>query len=170
MLKETLVNALSDQVNAEYFSAYLYLSMYAEAERMGFKGIANWLRIQAKEEIAHGSNMLNHIIERGASPTFKDIKFIPIEYKNMESIFEKVLSHERYVTELINNIATLAMKENDHATYNFIMWYVNEQIEEESTAADILTKIKMIGDNSGLLYNLDTEMGTRTFVAPFQTT
>jgi len=167
MIKDVVVKALSDQVNAEYYSAYLYLTMSAQADRLGFKGFANWLFVQAQEEMAHGTHILQHILERNAAPDFADIKVSDFVFENPEAIFEKVYSHEQHVTELINNIASIALRENDHATYQFITWYVNEQVEEEATADELLTKIKRVGDNSGLLYNIDVELATRVFTNPF---
>lgn len=169
MLKPSLSNVLSEQVNAEYYSAYLYLAMSAYADRAGFKGVANWLYVQAQEEMAHGTHIYQHLLERGATPTFADIKVPQTEYENIEAVFAKTLAHEQHVTELINNIASIALRENDHATYSFILWYVNEQIEEEATADELLTKIRHIGDNKALLYNLDTELAARVFNNPFAT-
>jgi ferritin len=167
MLSEKMTKALSDQVNAEYYSAYLYLSMSAFAENAALKGFANWLFIQAQEEMAHGTHMYQYILERGAVPSFSAIAQPPVSFSGITEIFEKVLAHEQKVTESINNIATLAMQENDHACYQFIMWYVNEQVEEEASAGDILSKVKMIGENKGLLLNLDNEFAARIFVNPF---
>ena len=167
MLTEKLAKALSDQVNAEYYSAYLYLCMSASADRMGLKGTANWLFVQAQEEMAHGTHMYHYILERGAMPAFKNVEAPDAAYGNLKEVYEKVCAHERHVTELINEIATIAMKENDHAGYNFISWFVNEQVEEESTADKILTKIKYIGDNPDMLYNLDNDLAARVFVNPF---
>ncbi|MDR2662950.1 MAG: ferritin, partial [Treponema sp.] len=154
-------------VNAEYYSAYLYLAMSAQADRAGFKGIANWLFIQAREEMAHGTHLYQHILERGAAPSFKEIKAPELSPGGIREIFEKVLAHERHVSSLIDSIATLAQKEEDHATYNFILWYVNEQIEEEATAEEILAKIKLTDSHPGLLFSLDAELGSRTFTDPF---
>ena len=167
MIKVSISNVLSEQVNAEYYSAYLYLTMSAYADRAGFKGIANWLFVQAQEEMAHGTHIYQHLLERGATPSFAEIKLPPTHFDSIQAVFEKVLSHEQHVTSLIDNIATIALSENDHATYNFILWYVNEQIEEEATADELLTKIKMVGDNTALLYNLDAELATRVFSDPF---
>ncbi|MDR1616091.1 MAG: ferritin [Syntrophomonadaceae bacterium] len=167
MIKENIAKALSDQVNAEYYSAYLYLIMSSYADRAGFKGIANWLFIQAQEEMAHGTHIYQHILERGGVPVFADIKKPEIALDSIQDVFKKVVAHEEYVTSLINNIATMALKENDHASYNFIMWYVNEQIEEEASANEILNKISFIGDNLSLLYNLDLELSARVFTDPF---
>jgi ferritin len=167
MIKNAVLKVLSEQVNAEYYSAYLYLTMSAQADRAGFKGFANWLFIQAQEEIAHGTHIYQHILERGATPSFAEIKVPQTVFESMEAIFEKVYLHEQHVTELINNIASIALHENDHATYQFITWYVNEQIEEEATADELLTKIKYIGNNTGLLYNLDVQLAARVFTDPF---
>ena len=167
MLKTSLSKVLSEQVNAEYYSAYLYLTMSAYADRAGFKGFANWFFVQAQEEMAHGTHIYQHLLERGATPVFADVKVPQNNFKSLEEPFAKTLEHEQHVTELINNIATIAMQESDHATYQFMLWYVNEQIEEEAAAEELLTKIRLIGDNTALLYNLDAELATRVFVDPF---
>jgi ferritin len=167
MIKDSLVKALSEQVNAEYYSAYLYLAMSAYADRAGYKGIANWLFIQAQEEMAHGTHLYQYILERGAAPSFKEIKAPEISFNSIKEVFEKTLAHERYVSGLISGIATLAQEEKDHATYNFIMWYVNEQVEEESTADEILSTINLAGGHPGLLFDLDGKLGARTFTDPF---
>jgi len=167
MISQNLATALSDQVNAEYYSAYLYLSMSACADEAGLKGVAHWLFVQAQEEMAHGTNMYQYILERGAKPAFAEIKTPPSDFSDVKQIFEEVLAHEQIVTQRINAIATMAMQEHDHACYQFIMWYVNEQVEEESSASDIVSKVQMIGDNKGLLLALDQELAARTFVNPF---
>jgi ferritin len=167
MIKDSLVKALNDQLNAEYYSAYLYLSMSAYAEHTGFKGIANWLFIQAREEMAHGTHIYHYILERGALPVLVDIKAPATSYSGVKDLFEKVLAHERHVSELIGRIATLAQEEKDHAVYHFIMWYVNEQVEEEASAGDILNRINLMGNNTALLYHLDSEFAARTFTDPF---
>jgi len=167
MLKQTLTDALSEQVNAEFYSAYLYLAMSAYCDRAGYKGFANWLNVQAQEEKAHATHMFDHILERNATPSFAAIPAPPADYESLTALFEKVLSHEQYVTERINRIASLALQEGDHATYGFIQWYVNEQVEEESGADLILQKLRHIGDNISMLYALDAELGARVFIDPF---
>ena len=167
MISEKLVNALSNQVNAEYYSAYLYLAMAAAADRMGLKGTSNWLFVQAQEEMAHGTHMYEYILDRDAAPSFAAIDLPQTSFKDVCEIFETTLSHEQKVTAGINAIATLAMQENDHACYQFIMWYVDEQVEEEANARDILDKLRLIGDNTGLLLTLEAELGARVFVNPF---
>ena len=167
MLSEKLTNTLSDQVNAEYYSAYLYLAMSAAANQFGLKGTANWFFVQAQEEMAHGTRMYEYVLERGAAPTFAEIKKPPAAFASIGEIFEMVLSHEREVTRRINAIASLAMQESDHACYQFMMWFVNEQVEEEANAQEILDKLRLIGDNKGALLPLDNEFAARMFVNPF---
>ena len=167
MLSEKLTKALSEQVNAEYYSAYLYLAMSAAADGLGLKGTANWLFVQAQEEMAHGTNMYKYILERGAAPSFAAIEQPPATFADIKEIFEMVLSHEQKVTQRINAIATLSMQEFDHACYQFMMWYVDEQVEEESNANDMLDKLRLIGDNTSMLLTLDNELAARVFVNPF---
>jgi len=167
MLSAKLITALSNQVNAEYHSAYIYLSMSAAADGMGLKGVANWLFAQAQEEMAHGTNIYKYILERGETPTFAPIEKPPTSFTSVNEIFEMVLAHEQKVTKSINEIATVALQEHDHACYQFMMWYVNEQVEEEASATDILDNLQLIGDSKGLLLSLDRELATRVFVNPF---
>ena len=167
MISEKLVNALNAQVNAEYYSAYLYHSMSAYMEQTALKGIANWLFVQAKEEMAHGINMYQYILDRGAAPVLSAIEQPPGSFAGVEDVFRVVLEHEQKVTGLINAIASLAMQESDHACYQFIMWYVNEQVEEEANASDIINRIELIGNDRGMLLTLDNELGARVFVNPF---
>ena len=167
MLSKNLINALSNQVNAEYYSAYLYLSMSAAADQAGLKGVANWLFVQAQEEMAHGTHIYQYILERGEAPVFAAIQQPPGSFPDVQKIFEEVLAHERKVTASINALATLAMQESDHACYQFMMWFVTEQVEEEASATEILDKVRMIGDNKGLLLTLDNELAARVFVNPF---
>jgi ferritin len=168
MLSESLTKALNDQVNWEMYSSYLYLSMSADAENAGLKGTANWMYVQAREEMAHAIHMYQYVLDRGAKPELMAIDAPDTNFGGLKDIFDKVLAHEQKVTERINNIATLAAKENDHACYQFIMWYVNEQVEEESTCTDILSNLELIGENKGQLLNLDKDLATRVFNNPFQ--
>ena len=167
MISKTLTDALNDQVNAEIYSAYLYLSMSAYAEGAGLKGAANWLFTQTQEEMAHAIHMYQYILDRGAAPVLPAVQAPEASFSGLADVFEKVYAHEQKVTERLNKIATLAMKENDHACYQFIMWYVNEQVEEESNAQEILSKLTLIGDNKGHLLSLDNELAARVFNNPF---
>lgn len=167
MIGKKITQALSEQVNAEIYSAYLYLAMSARADSLGFKGFAHWLYVQFQEEMEHGLHIHQYILERGEEPTYATIAAPVIECHSLEAMFEKVLAHEQYISERINHIATLAMQEGDHATYHFILWYVNEQVEEEATADEILHKLKYIQDNMAMVLALDAELATRVFVNPF---
>ena len=167
MLGEALTKALNDQINAEYYSAYLYLSMSSFAECAALKGTANWLFIQAQEEMTHGIHMYQYLLDRGGIPSFAAIASPPSSFAGIDDIFAQVLAHEQKVTAGINAIATLAMRENDHACYQFIMWYVNEQVEEEANASDIVGKLKMINGDKRALLAFDNELAARVFVNPF---
>jgi ferritin len=169
MIKANVAKAVSDQMNAEFYSAYLYLYLSSVADDMGYTGITNWLNVQAREEMAHATHMYEHLLERDG-----DVGFGPIEspvdgkdYHNVRAIFEKVLEHEKHVTKLIDDISSLAMEEGDHATYTFFSWYVNEQVEEVDTASNLVKKVKLIEDNTGQLYDLDRDLASRVFVDPF---
>jgi ferritin len=167
MLSDSLTGALNSQLNGEFYSACLYLSMSAYADRLGYKGVANWLYVQAGEETAHGLHIYRHILERGASPCLSELKAPPASWPGIRELFEHVLSHEQGVSAGINNIASLSAEAKDHATYNFILWYVNEQVEEEKNAGDILAKLNLAGDNTALLFHLDSELAARTYTDPF---
>ena len=167
MISEKLANALSKQVTAEYYSAYLYHAMSAYAESKGLSGTAHWLFMQAREELAHGVNLYQYILDRGALPVLGEIEAPPTSFESICAVFKEVLAHEQKVTAQINDIASLAMEEKDHACYQFILWYVEEQVEEEATASSIIDKLELIGCNSGLLLTLDNELGARTFTNPF---
>jgi ferritin len=160
-MKEKVLKTLSEQMNAEYYSAYLYLGMSAYADRAGFKGTAHWLLRQAREEREHAEKIFKFILERGDAPALADIKAAPPKYKSLEDVFKKVAAHERHVTDLIDAAANVALDERDHAAYSFLKWFVDEQVEEVSTADEILAKFTAVGGNPGLLYSLDALLGQR---------
>ncbi len=170
MIRPNLAESISKQVNAELYSAYLYLAMSAWADRKGLKGVSSWLYVQYQEESAHGLHLYKFLLDRGADPTYYPIDKPESEWDSAKALFEHVARHEAHVTALLNDIASLAMQEKDHATYQFVMWYVNEQVEEESNADTIVQRLGLIGDNSGQLLTLDGELSTRTFVNPFPMT
>jgi ferritin len=161
MLKKSVEDALNKQVNAEFYSSYLYLAMSAYFESITLKGFAQWLRLQSGEEMAHGMKFYDYIIEAGGSPKLMAIEAPKTPWKSPQAVFEQVYAHEQKVTGLINDLMDLAIKEKDHATKNFLGWFVKEQVEEEANASEILAKIKMIGDVPGHLFWLDHELGKR---------
>jgi ferritin len=166
MLSKKMEKALNDQINAELFSSYLYLSMAAYFERMNLPGFANWMRIQVQEENAHGMIFFNFVNERGGKVELQAIDKPAFEWKNPINVFEEVLKHENKVTDLINNLVNIAIQEKDHATNNKLQWFVAEQVEEEANASKILDQLKIVeGKGQGLLL-LDRELQTRVFVNP----
>ncbi len=163
MLSEKIEKALNDQINAEFYSGYLYLSMAACLEELDYPGFAQWMNVQAKEEQEHGMKMYNYVIVRGGRITLEAIEAPQTEWDGVEAIFTHVLEHEQYVTSLINNLVDLAIEEKDHATNQFLQWYVEEQVEEEENAMENIGKIKRGGNSPNILFMLDSEFGKRTY-------
>lgn len=167
MLKKSVEKAFNEQINAETYSAYLYWSMSAWYERNNLPGFANWMRIQAQEEMTHALKFYTHILERGGSVKLTTIDAPETEWKDVEAVFVATLKHENYVTERINFLVDLTTKEKDHAGTQFLQWFVNEQVEEEKNAEQILGQLKIMGKQPGAaLYMLDKEMAARVFVPP----
>ncbi|ABR31053.1 ferritin [Thermosipho melanesiensis] len=163
MLNEKMIEALNNQVNEEFYSAYLYLSMAAHFENIGLKGFANWMRIQAMEEKDHAMKIFDYLARQGAKIKLFGIKEPPSEFGSIKEIFEEVLKHEQYITSKINELVDLAESLKDRPTFNFLQWYVDEQVEEEENANDILSQLKLIGDNKNALFMLDKELSQRTY-------
>jgi len=164
MITEKMQKAIEEQINAELWSAYLYLSMSAYFERQNLQGFANWMKIQWQEEITHAIKFFDYVHERGGQIFLKPIAGVQTEWKNPADIFTETLKHEQHVTALINNLVNIAIEEKDHATNNMLQWYVAEQVEEEANAEQILVQLKLIGDNGYGLLMLDRELATRVFV------
>ena len=167
MISKKMKEALNTQINAEYFSAYLYHAMAAYCEDHNFKNFTNWMGIQTREKIAHGKHMYDYLLDRGGKVALKAIAAPQTEWGGFLEVFQHVYKHELEVTRSIHNLADLAIQEKDHATYAFLQWYVDEQVEEEATADQIVQQLKFIGNEVGPLFNLDKELGTRVFVPPF---
>ncbi|MBO8183361.1 MAG: ferritin [Archaeoglobus sp.] len=161
MIKESIQEALNKQINAELYSAYLYLSMSSYFESINLKGFANWMRIQAQEELSHAMRIYDYVIERGGRVILDAIEKPPSEWKSPLDAFEAVYNHEVKVTDLINDLVELALKERDHATYNMLQWFVNEQVEEEASADEIVQKLKLVGDEGRAIFMLDRELAQR---------
>ncbi len=163
MLNEKMKNALTDQVNEEFYSAYLYLSMSAYFSKIGLKGFANWMMVQYKEEVDHGMKMFNYILSRGEDVKLHTIKEPPTEWESPLQVFEETLNHEQHITERINYLIDVADEVKDRATYNFLQWFIDEQVEEEENDREIIDRLKFIGDNGNGLFMLDRDLGTRTY-------
>lgn len=166
MLNKKVELALNKQVNAEFYSAYLYLSMAAWCKSKNLEGFANWMRVQYDEESFHAMKLFNYINERGGTVVLNTIERPKIDWKDIIEVFEDTYEHEQKVTMLINELATLATKEKDYATVNFMQWYVSEQVEEEASAQGLLENLKMIKGKGSALFMLDREAGTRVFTPP----
>jgi len=171
MLSPKVQEALSKQINAELFSEYLYLSMSAYFEAESFKGMARWMRTQAGEEHGHAMKFFDFVNDRNGRVTLTQIEAPKIEWKSPLDVFEDALKHEQKVTGLINDLSNLAVHEKDHASHDFLEWFVKEQVEEESVARTIVDQLKLIGDNGTGLYMIDQQLGQRTGAAsPAQAT
>lgn len=166
MLKEKIQEALNKQLNAELFSSYLYLSMSAYFESINLKGFAHWMRVQTQEELVHVMKYFDFLIERGGKAILSSIESPPTEWASPLAVFEHAYQHEQKVTGLINDLVNLAISEKDHATNNFLQWFISEQIEEEASADEVVQKIKLMGDASGGLFMLDRELAQRIFTPP----
>jgi ferritin len=161
MLKPEVQKLLNDQINAEFYSSYLYLSMAAQFEADGFPGIAHWLKVQANEEREHGEKFFNYLLERGAKPVLAAIAAPPKDWASAAAAFKNVVDHERIITGLINAIMAQARKQDDFATENFVQWFVKEQVEEEAQAELLSQRFTAVGENKGALYMLDHQLGKR---------
>ena len=161
MISKKMQEAINEQINAEMYSAYLYLSMSAYCAENTYKGFAHWLDLQAKEEYSHAMKFYNYLLDRGASIDFKTIDAPKRNFSSMAELFEQVLNHEKHVTALINKLYELALKEKDYATQIMLQWFIEEQVEEEANASEILDKLKMMGDRPGAILYLDKSMAKR---------
>ena len=161
MLKEPVEDALNEQINAELYSSYLYLSMAAYYEDEGLPGFASWMRAQADEENAHAMRIYDFIIDRDGRVMLDNIDSPPTEWSSPTAAFEAAYEHEVEITAMIDDLVALAREENDTATENMLQWFVAEQVEEEATAQGVLDKLKHIGDDGPGLLMVDQELGQR---------
>ena len=166
MLSQKVQGALNDQINAEYYSSYLYLAMAAHCEAINLDGFGNWLRVQAQEEMVHAMKFFDFVLERGGRVELKPLEGPPSSWESPLVIFEATLEHEQYITGRINKLVDLAIAESDHASNAFLQWFVNEQVEEESSADAILQQLKLMQDAPGGLFMMDRELASRTFTPP----
>jgi ferritin len=166
MISKKMEEALNAQVNAEMYSAYLYLSMESYFKSLNLNGFANWMRVQTQEEMMHAMKMYDFINERGGRVLLKTIEGPQTKWDSPLAVFKAVLKHEQKVTSMINDLVNLAIKEKDHATNSFLQWFVNEQVEEESSADEAVQQLKMMEDAPGGMFMLDRELGQRVFTPP----
>jgi len=162
MIGSKVEKALNDQIQKEFYSSYVYLSMAAQFESMNLKGFAHWMQVQAGEETKHGMKIYRHVIERGGRVVLQPIDAPPPNWKSAKEMFTKAYEHEQKVTESINSMVELARKEKDNATEVFLQWFVNEQVEEEASTNEITQKLHVVGDNGPALMMLDAELHKRS--------
>ncbi|MBO8139880.1 MAG: ferritin [Thermosipho sp. (in: Bacteria)] len=164
MISERMVEAINKQINEELYSSYLYLSMAAYFEDLGLKGFANWMIVQSQEEKDHAMKFYYYLASQGAKIKLYEIKEPPSEFEGIKSVFKQVLKHEQHITKKINELVDIAEELKDRATFNFLQWYIDEQVGEEENAMEILNKLEFIGDNKNAIFMLDRELGQRQYI------
>ncbi|MFA8435864.1 MAG: ferritin [Marinifilaceae bacterium] len=162
IINKKVEKVLNKQINMEFWSAYLYLSMSNYLFDAGFHGFAHWFQVQFKEEAAHALKMLNYVNERGGRVILTQVPEVPKEWKGVMDVYEETYKHECEVTKLINECVDVANKEKDHATKIFLNWFVTEQVEEEATVSEIIDQLKMFNAQGEGLYLMDKSMRSRT--------
>lgn len=166
MISNKMQDALNEQINKEFYSAYLYLAMSAYCNTIGLPGFSNWMRQQYEEEILHVTKMYDYILDQGGQVHLKPIEEPPMEFGTPVALFEKTLEHEQIVTGCINELMGMAGDERDYATQTFLQWYVIEQVEEESNVNDILAPLRMVGEDKSGLMMIDQQLSQRLPPAP----
>jgi len=169
MISKKMEDGFNNQIAAEFYSAHLYLAMAAYLESIDLPGFANWMRVQFEEEEFHAHKMFDYVIERDGRAILKGFDAPPAEWKSPMDVFETAYKHEQHVTSLINNLVDIALEEKDHASNIFLQWFVNEQVEEEASAKAIIQQLKLLGESKAGLFQVDREMGQRTFTPPAAT-
>lgn len=165
MVSKKLEEAINKQINAELWSAYLYLSMSMHFANKGLPGFANWFKVQFQEEQDHAHKFMNYLIAKGNKVVLQPIEKVDTEWKSILHAFQETLKHEGVVTALINDLVTIAKSEKDYASENFLQWFVNEQVEEEETAQGMIDSLKLIGDNGFGIYTMDKELSQRSYTS-----
>ncbi len=161
MLSDKMLKALNDQINAEYLSSYIYLSMAAFFYDRNLPGFAGWMRVQAQEEMEHALKFYDYVNDRRGRITLTAIQAPPAEWASPLAAFQAAYDHEVKVTGMINNLVNLANAEKDHATASFLKWFVDEQVEEEAQTDSVVQQLRMIGDSKGSLFYVDRHLGKR---------
>ena len=166
MLSTRLHNAINAQVNAELWSAYLYLAMSLDAEAKGYKGVANWFYVQFQEEQAHARIFMNYLNSRDAKVELLPIEEVPSEWNSVLDMYLHTLEHEKKVTSLINNLSAIAHEDRDFASLNRLVWFIDEQVEEEESARDMIAAFEAVEGNKYGMYMLDKELAARAYAVP----
>ena len=162
MVSEKINEVINEQINKEFYSGYLYLSMSAHLHELGLFGFSSWLKIQAREEVEHGLKLLDYLLERNSYVTLKQIRTPEFEFKGVASVFQTLYEHEKCITNSVMTIAKMAEDECDRKTLSFIDWFIEEQTEEEQQVKDIIKRLELFGENNTALYLMDKELGERS--------
>lgn len=165
-MKKEMEAALNAQINAEFYSSYLYLAMQSYFQSLSLSGFSSWMNCQAREELFHGMKFYEYVNERGGKVLLEGIAKPDSQWSSPLQAFEQVLAHEQKVTGLINDLVEVALDAKDHATNIFLQWFVTEQVEEEASVGEIVDKLRLIGNDSSGLFFLDAELAKRVFTPP----
>lgn len=165
MLKPKIEEAINDQINAELYSSYLYLSMAAYFKSLSLDGMSHWMEIQAQEELGHVMRFFNFVSDRDGRVKLGPVDGPKVEWESPLDAFKDAYAHECKISERINNLANLANSEGDNTAATFLQWFINEQIEEEANAKATVDKLKLVGDNGVALFMVDAELGQRPALA-----
>ena len=166
MLSIRLHESINSQINAELWSAYLYLAMSLDAESKGYKGVANWFYVQFQEEQAHARIFMNYLNSRDAKVELLPVDAVPSTWDTILDMFKQTLEHEKKVTSLINNLAAIANEDRDFASINRMNWFIDEQIEEEESARDMIFTVEAVENDKYGMYMLDKDLAARVYNAP----
>ncbi len=161
MPSKKIESALNQQIQSEFYSAYLYLSMSAYCQEIHLDGFANWLQVQSKEEISHAMRLYNYLNNRGGRVILQAIDRPPENFKSPRRMFEQILKHEQEISKAVHKLYKLAQDEQDYATEVELQWFINEQVEEEKTAGDVLQKLTLVGDQPAALLMMDHHLASR---------
>lgn len=166
MLSERLHKAINAQINAELWSGYLYLAMSLDAESKGYKGVANWFYVQFQEEQAHARIFMNYLNSRDAKVELLPVDPVPSAWDSILDMFRQTLEHEKKVTSLIENLQDIAVQDRDHASVSRLNWFIDEQVEEEDTARDMINAFESVEGNKYGMYMVDKELASRVYTVP----
>ncbi len=166
MISTKMQDAFNQQINREYYSEYLYLSMAAYLEREGLTGFANFMRIQVQEERFHAMKFFDFVLERGGKIELLQVNQPKVDFESTLEIFSLAYEHEKYISKSINDLMDVAIAENDHASKSFLNWFIDEQVEEEASMDTLVNQLKLIGGQGHGMLMLDRELGQRVFTPP----
>ncbi len=166
MIEKRMQDVINEQIKLELESAYLYYAMAAHLHEIGFDGMASWMKIQTQEEMTHAAKFFDFIHEREGQVDLKELSKPQKNWETPLDIFKAAYKHEQFITGKINQLYQIAQEENDYPAMVLLQWFINEQVEEESTASKIVQDLERLGESGHGLFMLDRELGTRTFTPP----